>query len=77
MKKSLLVITFLVVFVALFYNVGSFVVNGIMSLIPMSAQDWFPLIKFILWIFTFSFNFLVTMLIVYFTIFIATLFVKK
>ena len=77
MKKSLLVITFLVVFVTLFYNVGSFVVNGIMSLIPMSAQDWFPLIKFVLWFFTFSFNFLVTMLIVYFTIFIAALFVKK
>jgi hypothetical protein len=57
--------------------VGSAVVNFIMSLMPMSAQEWFPLIKFLIWVFTFTFDLVVTIMIVYITIAVASLFVKK
>ena len=76
MKRSLFLL-FITTFILLLYMVGSTVVNFIMSLIPMSAQEWFPLIKFLIWVFTFTFDLVVTIMIVYITIAVASLFVKK
>jgi len=58
-------ILFVGTFIFFFYLVGSAVVNSIMALFPVSASEWFPVIKFLLWILTFSINFFLT-LIVYF-----------
>ena len=56
MKRSLFLLVFITTFILLLYMVGSTVVNFIMSLMPMSAQEWFPLIKFLIWVFTFTFD---------------------
>ena len=77
MKRSLFLLVFITTFILLLYMVGSTVVNFIMSLMPMSAQEWFPLIKFLIWVFTFTFDLFVTIMIVYITIAVASLFVKK
>lgn len=77
MKRSLFLLVFITTFILLLYMVGSAVVNFIMSLMPMSAQEWFPLIKFLIWVFTFTFDLVVTIMIVYITIVVASLFVKK
>jgi hypothetical protein len=77
MKRSLFLLVFITTFILLLYMVGSTVVNFIMSLMPMSAQEWFPLIKFLIWVFTFTFDLVVTIMIVYITIVVASLFVKK
>lgn len=77
MKRSLFLLVFITTFILLLYMVGSAVVNFIMSLMPMSAQEWFPLIKFLIWVFTFTFDLVVTIMIVYITIAVASLFVKK
>jgi hypothetical protein len=58
-------ILFITSFILFFYLVGSAVVDSIMSLIPISASEWFPLIRLLVWVFTFSINFFLT-LIVYF-----------
>lgn len=65
MKKFFYSILFLITFTLLFIQVGSTVVDMIMTLIPMSAQEWFPLIKLIIWVFTFSFNLMLTIFITY------------
>ena len=65
MKKALGVLIFIGLFITLIIEVGSFVVNLIVSLIPISMHDWIPLIKVVLWILTFSFNIGISALITY------------
>jgi hypothetical protein len=77
MKRLLFLLVFIITFILLLYKVGSTVVDFIMSLMPMSAKEWFPLIEFLIWVFTFSFDLVVTIMIVYITIAVASLFVKK
>jgi len=77
MKKLTLTLLSLTVFITLLYKVGNTVVNLIMTLIPESASDWFPIIKLILWIATFSFDVFVTIVIIYICLFVASLFVSK
>ncbi len=67
--KLLLIITFIISF----YYVGSFVVDTLMKLFPQSAEDWFPVFRFLLWVFTFTFNVMVTILVYFFTIYIISL----
>jgi len=74
MKRLLFLLVFIITFILLLYKVGSTVVDFIM---PMSAKEWFPLIEFLIWVFTFSFDLVVTIMIVYITITVASLFVKK
>jgi len=76
MKKLFYSLLFLTTFILLFIQVGSTVVNLIMTLIPMSAQEWFPLIKLIVWVFTFTFNLMLTIFITYVIAAIVSVFLK-
>ena len=54
--KFLLFVSFIMSFIF----VGGMVVDGLMSLFPASASEWFPVIRFVLWVFTFTFNLILT-----------------
>ena len=63
--KAIGYLLFIGLFIVLFYSVGSFVVNALMTLIPASASDWFPFIRLVFWVVTFSFDLLVTFILYY------------
>lgn len=63
-------ILFITSFILFFYLVGSAVVDSIMSLIPMSASEWFPLIRLLVWVFTFSINLFLTFIVYFIFIYI-------
>jgi len=58
--KTFVKILLFVSFIMSFIFVGGMVVDGIMSLFPASASEWFPVIRFVLWVFTFTFNLILT-----------------
>jgi len=58
--KTFVKILLFVSFIMSFIFVGGMVVDGIMSLFPTSASEWFPVIRLILWVFTFTFNLILT-----------------
>ena len=77
MKNPIKSLLFIICFIILFIMVGNTVVNLIMSLMPMSAQEWFPLIKLIVWLLTFTFNLVSTLFITYFIAFIVSIFTTE
>jgi hypothetical protein len=68
--KTIGKILFFGTFIFFFYLVGSTVVNSIMSLFPVSASEWFPVIRFLLWIFTFTIDLFITILLYFVFIYI-------
>ena len=63
-------ILFFVSFIMSFIFVGGMVVDAIMSLFPVSASEWFPIIRFVVWIFTFSINLVLTVIFYFIVIYI-------
>ena len=63
---------FIGTFIFFFVLVGNAVVNSIISLFPESASEWFPLIRFLLWIFTFSFDLVVTVILYFLFVYLVS-----
>ena len=63
--------------IALFIKVGSTVVNLLVGLLPASMHDWIPFLKVVAWIFTFSFDVIVTVIICYIILGILSVIVGK
>jgi hypothetical protein len=63
-------ILFFVSFILSFIFVGGMVVDAIMSLFPVSASEWFPVIRFLVWIFTFSLNLVLTIVFYFIVVYI-------
>jgi hypothetical protein len=63
-------ILFFVSFIMSFIFVGGAVVDGLMSLFPVSASEWFPVIRFLLWVFTFTFNLILTIIFYFIVVYI-------
>jgi hypothetical protein len=70
LMKTFVKILLFVSFIMSFIFVGGMVVDGIMSLFPASASEWFPVIRFILWIFTFTFNLILTFILYFILVYI-------
>lgn len=75
--KKLLKLLLLTTFLLSFYYVGSFVVDTLSKLFDPDLGNWMILIKVILWLLTFSFNVLVTVILYFILVFIISLFVPK
>lgn len=75
--KKLLKLLLLTTFLLSFYYVGSFVVDTLSKLFDPNLGNWMILIKVILWLLTFSFNVLVTVILYFILVFIISLFVPK
>jgi hypothetical protein len=41
-----------------------------MTLFPVSASEWFPVIRFVIWIFTFSLNLFLTIIFYFIVVYI-------
>lgn len=65
-------ILFFVSFIMSFIFVGGMVVDGLMSLFPASASEWFPVIRFLLWVFTFTFNLILTIILYFLFVYIVS-----
>ena len=63
-------ILFFVSFIMSFIFVGGAVVDAIMTLFPVSASEWFPVIRFVIWIFTFSLNLFLTIIFYFIVVYI-------
>lgn len=63
---------FLVSFIMSFIFVGGMVVDTIMTLFPVSASEWFPVIRFVIWIFTFTFNLILTIILYFLFVYIVS-----
>ena len=63
---------FLVSFIMSFIFVGGMVVDAIMTLFPVSASEWFPVIRFVIWIFTFTFNLILTIILYFLFVYIVS-----
>jgi|NOAtaT_7_FD_contig_81_249951_length_4109_multi_3_in_0_out_0_9 hypothetical protein len=67
--KLLMVISFILSFIF----VGDMVVDAIMGLFPISANEWFPILRFLVWIFTFTFNLALTIVLYFIVVYIISL----
>lgn len=63
-------ILFAVSFILSFIFVGGVVVDAIMALIPVSASEWFPIIRLLLWVITFSLNLVLTIVFYFIVVYI-------
>lgn len=63
---------FFVSFILSFIFVGGMVVDTIMTLFPVSASEWFPVIKFVIWMFTFTFNLILTIILYFLFVYIVS-----
>lgn len=63
---------FFVSFIMSFIFVGGMVVDAIMTLFPVSASEWFPVIRFVIWIFTFTFNLILTIILYFLFVYIVS-----
>lgn len=63
---------FFVSFIMSFIFVGGIVVDTIMTLFPVSASEWFPVIRFVIWIFTFTFNLILTIILYFLFVYIVS-----
>ena len=70
LMKTFVKILLFVSFIMSFIFVGGVVVDGLMALFPVSASEWFPVIRFILWIFTFTFNLILTFILYFILVYI-------
>lgn len=75
--KKLLKLLLLTTFLLSFYYVGSFVVDTLSKLFDPDLGNWMILIKVILWLLTFSFNVLVTVILYFILVFIISLFIPS
>ena len=67
---------FLVSFIMTFIFVGDAVVDALMTLFPASASEWFLVIRFFLWVFSFGFNLIVTFILYFIFVYLVSVIIN-